>query len=57
MRSGNRTELTLMWKKVAYTLCEREKAACILYWKKMSQVCLWSLVSGGESWKDPTLTC
>lgn len=49
MRSGNRTELTLMWKKVAYTLCEREKAACILYWKK-NEPCL--LVEPGKWWRE-----
>lgn len=36
-----------MWEKVTYTLCVREKAACILYLKK-NEPCL--LLEPGKWW-------
>lgn len=49
MRLGNRIELILMWKKVVYILCEREKVVCILYWKK-NELCLF--VEFGKWWRE-----
>lgn len=53
---GKGTELTQIWKKVAYTPCVREGSLHSIC-EKMRHVCLWGLVSGGQSWKNSALTC